>query len=296
LQLPSVVKYSPDNKQLRNFFNYIDRICLLGFTMLNCSDDWDRVTGMFELTKIVQTNAMFMSGFRPRDYETVGYLLDKGLRIAFFDVFDDRVARDMTNALSRLPRTRIGVHFKSQEVTAQFLIESIDSYYRHCSHFIFRIDNDLSNPEADHILEEAKTIAGLRHVQVYFIAHYSCPEDAATIATTHESIHSIIYPQYLQDDAEGNLVADIMPYASDTRACVDYMDAFICCLQSDRDDKLIATVGKHIKLHCYLRFLFYLFLVCDETGHSLGLVYSNEEVLFAVIVIPKFYVIYYLRV
>jgi len=136
LQLPPVVKYSPDNVDLRNFFNFIDRICVLGNVLLNIDASWDRSTGMFELTKIVQSNAMFMSGFVVNDLETAGYLLDKGLRLAFFTA-SPRDAR-APELLSHLPRTRIGVSSVISPATSQSVVDTIETFYQSCAHFIFR--------------------------------------------------------------------------------------------------------------------------------------------------------------
>jgi hypothetical protein len=136
LQLPAVVKYDPNNKDLRHFFDFIDRISLLGFVMLNIDSAWDRTTGMFELMKIVQSNPMFMSGFIVHDLETAGYLLDKGLRVAFFTA-PHRDSKDVAS-LSRLPRTRIGINCVALTTTAQIIVDTIETYYTCAAHFIFR--------------------------------------------------------------------------------------------------------------------------------------------------------------
>jgi phosphoribosyl-ATP pyrophosphohydrolase/phosphoribosyl-AMP cyclohydrolase/histidinol dehydrogenase len=121
-----------------------------------------------------------------------------------------------------------------------------------------RLSEATSSPEVEAALEEAKAIAAYRHVQIYFISHYDSPDDAAAIANINESIHSVVHPQYFIEDANGALEPANMPYTTDKRPAVDYVGSFISCLQSDREDKLIATV------------------VCDETGHCLGLVYSSD--------------------
>lgn len=136
LQLPPVVKYSPDDIDLRNFFNFIDRICILGNVLLNIDSTWDRSIGMFELTKIVQSNPMFMSGFIINDVETAGYLLDKGLRVAFFTAThrDPRGAA----ALAKLPRTRVGISCVISMASAQLIVDTVETFYSTCAHFIFR--------------------------------------------------------------------------------------------------------------------------------------------------------------
>lgn len=97
----------------------------------------------------------------------------------------------------------------------------------------------------DAAIEEAKAISAYRHVQIYFISHYASPEDAASVANHSELIHCIIHPQYFIEESHGELIPAPTPFVSDcTRPTMDYVDAFISCLQSDRGDKLIATVGK----------------------------------------------------
>lgn len=105
--------------------------------MLNIDSSWDRITGMFEITKIVQSNPMFMSGFIANDVETAGYLLDKGLRLAFFTAS----ARDprAPELISRLPRTRVGVTSILSTATAQSIVDTVETFYKSCAHFVFRL-------------------------------------------------------------------------------------------------------------------------------------------------------------
>ena len=99
-------------------------------------------------------------------------------------------------------------------------------------------------------IEEAKSIAAYRHVQIYFISHYATPEDAASIANHSELIHCVIHPQYLLDDSAGGLLPAPTPFVAEKRPTVDYVEAFTSCLQSDRGDKLIATVGASSSVEC----------------------------------------------
>ena len=96
----------------------------------------------------------------------------------------------------------------------------------------------------DATIEEAKSIAAYRQVQIYFISSYASPDDAASVANNSELIHSVIYPKYFVENEHGGLMPAATPYCDTPRPTVDYVDAFVSCLQSDREDKLIATVGK----------------------------------------------------
>lgn len=108
------------------------------------------------------------------------------------------------------------------------------------------LSTDSLSPDVEASLEEAKALSITHHVQIYFISHYETPEDAAAIATTGESIHSVIHPRYLVEDVDGELIEQSTPYNSSEGPAVDYVDSFLSCLQSDREDKLIATVGKWV--------------------------------------------------
>lgn len=152
VQLPPVVRYSPHDSTLRHFFNYIDRLGVLGYVMLACSDRWDRKTGLFELTKVVQANAVFMCGFVVRDVEVASHLLDKGLGIAFFTLsWTDASTLDV---LSPLPRSRIGVNIAATDEST--IMEEITSHHGMFAHFMLRyvftlcyvLTYTLSNPHA----------------------------------------------------------------------------------------------------------------------------------------------------
>lgn len=109
--------------------------------MLNIDPSWDRTTGIFELTKIVQSNPMFMSGFLVNNIETAGYLLDKGLRVAFFTA----THRDPRSAdlLSKLPRTRVGVSSVICTASAELIVDMVETFHLSCAHFMFRLANSV---------------------------------------------------------------------------------------------------------------------------------------------------------
>jgi hypothetical protein len=274
IQLPSVIKYSEDDSQLRNFFNFIDRIQIFGFVLLNVSDRWERSVGTSELLKIVQKSAIFMSGFRNDDVEIAGLLLDKGLRVAFFKQQTISVTME---AVSRLPRQRVGITIWDNVATADSIAHIIDLYSKYAAHFIFkyavcfhcgyvnmligvcRIAQDVTTEDSLAALEEAKAQAAKQQVQIYFICHYSTPSDAGSIASTHESIHAVIYPRYLVEDSSHNLVPSGTPYTEDHGRTLDYVDAFISCLESDREDGLFETIGVNIAFSACNQLLTHIF-------------------------------------
>ena len=76
-----------------------------------------------------------MSGFRNDDVEIAGLLLDKGLRVAFFKQQTISVTME---AVSRLPRQRVGITIWDSVATADSLAHTIDLYSKYAAHFIFK--------------------------------------------------------------------------------------------------------------------------------------------------------------
>jgi hypothetical protein len=80
-------------------------------------------------------------------------------------------------------------------------------------------------------------------IQVYFNADFESPDDVATTGTSVEGAHAVFHPSYFIEDEEARLVESHMPYVTTHHLSIDYVEAFLRTLQSDRDDALIATVG-----------------------------------------------------
>jgi hypothetical protein len=88
-------------------------------------------------------------------------------------------------------------------------------------------------------------------IQVYFKADFESPDDVSTTGSSVEGAHAVFHPSYFIEE-EAGLVESHMPYVTSHHLSVDYVEAFLRTLQSDRDDALMATVGTYWSYLAYI--------------------------------------------
>ncbi len=228
----------------------------------------------------------YLDGIKVDEDETATILLDKGLRVVFFNDISESDDEIREKVLKSLPRSRVGV--KSYQnisgidtlATVEGIQATIDGNGASAAHYLFEVDYTASGSDEDgqvyaSLVRAAKSIVKTArkkfggpvtvHINLSFsdssaVRSLEVAYISSAATAMQEAVHAVYSPvliPYTEGDNTGAVVRS-SPYGN-VGSCIDHIGVYLGCIRTDRPDELYTTV------------------VCDENNHCLGLVYSNDE-------------------
>lgn len=258
IDIPSVSEQTEEKN--KSFLDFINHMAILGSVLLNLPHDYstESVAENDYIKTIVSSKSCFLDGLTPDQDAAATKLLDAGLHVVFFNVFPSSESSDtldhkvLREILSTFPRSRIGLILPNDPT---FVSKLVQEYRDIVGNFLYKLKT--ADTEEENYLTTASNAMELQassdySIQFYFRFHADTAnmDSVVKVATKCDpALNAVIYPSVAKTPADS---------AVDTQSSIDYVDAFIACLVTDRPDGMYSTV------------------VCDDHGVCLGLVYSNK--------------------
>lgn len=214
---------------------------------------------------ILYYHDIYFDGFSIDQDDEILTCLDKGLNVAFIKYVSlseespDSVEL-FQHVMKTYPANRIGLSLSINDSQSADVVQVCGrvstifmNFNEFCQNFLITLNFPMiSFEQLKDLVTSIKSLLKSQHnAQIYLefsLVLSLSPHEYAILATFHEQIHIICKSSIpaLSDSADGT-------------NSIDYIEAFIACLRTDRDDGLYTSV------------------VCDEHGVCLGLVYSSSE-------------------